>query len=150
VEIRIISLEKKKDNICLDESKCKVTFEVFFLVLYGFIPKGRAVNNVKTLRCLRDVVRRKYPEKWARNSWFLLYSSAFVYLPLARKNLDELDVTALEHPPYFQDFSQPEFIYFRDKKSVVKAHRFASAEEVTAKATRALTEVSKNGSQECF
>jgi hypothetical protein len=35
-------------------------------------------------------------------------------------------------------------------KSVLKGQRLASTGEVTAKATRALEDVSKNGFQECF
>jgi hypothetical protein len=42
------------------------------------------------------------------------------------------------------------FFLFLLLKSVLKGQGFASAEEVVAKATRALTEVSRNGFQECF
>jgi hypothetical protein len=49
------------------------------LVHYEFIPEGRTVNKeiyVEILCGLRDAVRKKQPEMWARNSWFLLHDNA--------------------------------------------------------------------------
>jgi hypothetical protein len=45
---------------------------------------------------------------------------------------------------------QPSFFLFPPLKVVLKRRRFASTEEVTTKATRALKEVLQNGFQECF
>jgi hypothetical protein len=42
------------------------------------------------------------------------------------------------------------FFLFSGLKRVLEGQRFASAEEVNTKATRALTEASKNGLQKCF
>jgi hypothetical protein len=53
-------------------------------------------------------------------------------------------VTALEH------LSPPGFFLFLQLTSVLKGQQFMSTEAVTAKGTRALREVSKNGYQECF
>jgi hypothetical protein len=66
------------------------------------------------------------------------------------KYLAKHNVTAVEHPPYFPDLSPPDVFLFLRPESNLKVQRFATAEEVTAQATRALTEVSKNGFQECF
>jgi hypothetical protein len=51
---------------------------------------------------------------------------------------------SMGHPPYSPDLPSPHFLLFLLIKSSLKG-RFAFAEEVTAKVTRALTEVSKNG-----
>jgi hypothetical protein len=57
---------------------------------------------------------------------------------------------ALEHPPYSPDISTPASVLYPRLKSISKGQRFANDEEVTAKATRAMSDVSKNGFQECF
>jgi hypothetical protein len=56
----------------------------------------------------------------------------------------------LQHPPYSLDSSPTGFFPFQLLKSVLKGQRFACAEEVCAKATRAVIEVSRNEFQECL
>jgi hypothetical protein len=57
---------------------------------------------------------------------------------------------ALEHLPYSPDLLQPDFFLFLQLKSVLNGQWFTSAKEVTAKVTRALAEILKNGYHECF
>jgi hypothetical protein len=117
-----------EENVGLREAYAvSCTLKVFFdaqgLVHYEFIPEVCTANKeiyVEVLCRLRNAVRRK----WARNSW-LLHDSAPAHRSLVvKKYLAKHDVTALEHPPYSTDLR---------------------AQEVTSKATRTLTEVSKNG-----
>jgi hypothetical protein len=56
----------------------------------------------------------------------------------------------LEHPLYSPNWSVPDFFLFPLLRCVLEGQRFASAEEVTRKATKALTELSKNCFHECF
>jgi hypothetical protein len=58
-------------------------------------------------------------------------------------------VTALEQSPYSPDLSAPDSLFCPLLKTCLKGQRFASAEEVAAKAI-AMTEVLRNGFQECF
>jgi hypothetical protein len=58
-------------------------------------------------------------------------------------------VTALKHPLFSQDLSPLDFFLLLTKNNL-KAQTFASAEEVTAKATRSLTEPQENGFQEYY
>lgn len=148
----------RKQKFPRDISKGKVMLEVFFdtqgLVHYEFIPEGRTVNRemyVDILRRLRDAVRRKRPEKWARNNWYLLHDNAPAHRSVMVLNyLARHNVTALQHPPYSPDLSPPDFFLFPRLKNHLKGRRFANADEVTANATRALRLVSQNGFQECF
>jgi hypothetical protein len=79
-------------------------------------------------------------EKLTRKSWFILHDNAPAYWSLvAKKYLAKHNVTVLEHQPYPLDLSQPDFL-FPWLNSVLKGQRYANAEEVTAKATRVLTE----------
>jgi hypothetical protein len=55
------------------------------------------------------------------------------------------NVTTLDHPLYSSVLSPPDFFLFPLIETLLKGQRFANAGEVTAKATRKLAEVSKNG-----
>jgi hypothetical protein len=47
------------------------------------------------------VVRRKHPEKWRTNSWFLLHDNAPAHRSVLVKDfLGKNNVTAVKHPPY--------------------------------------------------
>ncbi|KAJ4441895.1 hypothetical protein ANN_11755 [Periplaneta americana] len=140
-----------------DTSKGKVMLEVFFdsqgLIYHEFIPEGRTVTKelyVEILRRLRDAVRRKRPEKWVENNWFLRRDNAPAHRAIIVKNfLARHNITALDHPPYSPDLSPPDYFLFPRLKSHLKGRRF-NAEEVIVNATRALRRVSQNGFLACF
>ncbi|KAJ4443764.1 hypothetical protein ANN_05542 [Periplaneta americana] len=123
------------------------------LMHHEFIPEGRTVTKelyVETLRRLWDAVRRKRPEKWVENNWFLMHDNAPAHRAIIVKNfLARHNITALDHPPYSPDLSPPDYFLFPRLKSHLKGRRF-NAEEVIANATRALRRVSQNGFQACF
>ncbi|KAJ4438768.1 hypothetical protein ANN_14719 [Periplaneta americana] len=123
------------------------------LIHHEFIPEGRTVTKelyVETLRRLWDAVRRKRPEKWVENNWFLMHDNAPADRAIIVKNfLARHNITALDHPPYSPDLSPPDYFLFPRLKSHLKGRRF-NAEEVIASATRALRRVSQNGFQACF
>jgi len=69
------------------------------IIHYEFIPQGITVNKeiYTDISChLMDAVRRKHPEKWRTNSWFLLHDNALAYQSvlvkdfLANKNFTTL------------------------------------------------------------
>jgi hypothetical protein len=88
---------------------------------------------------------KEIPIKWEQISWFLLHENTPAHLSLVvKKYLAKHNVSALEH------VLPPDFFLFLQLKSVLKGQQFVRTEDVTANVTRALTEVSKNGFQECF
>ncbi|GBN05375.1 hypothetical protein AVEN_142317-1, partial [Araneus ventricosus] len=110
------------------------------------IPKGQSVNKELCLEIpkqLRDAIRRKRPEKWATNDWFLLHDNV-------KKYLDKHSVTTLEHPPYSPDLAPADFYLFPRLKMKLKGHRFVDSDEVIENAIKQLKVLSKNGFQECF
>ncbi|KAJ4436239.1 hypothetical protein ANN_18869 [Periplaneta americana] len=127
--------------------------EMTGLMHHEFIPEGRTVTKelyVETLRRLWDAVRRKRPEKWVENNWFLMHDNAPAHRAIIVKNfLARHNITALDHSPYSPDLSPPDYFLFPRLKSHLKGRRF-NAEEVIANATRALRRVSQNGFQACF
>ena len=68
---------------------------------------GEIVNKemyIDILLRLRDAGRRKRPEKWRTNSWFLLYDNAPAHRPVLFKDfLAKKNVTKVEHPSYTLD-----------------------------------------------
>jgi hypothetical protein len=84
-----------------------IFFDAQGFVQYEFIPEGRTVKEyvyIEILRRLRDTVRREYPEKWTRNSWFLLhYNAHALRLPVVKHSqcLARHSVMDVEHPSYF-------------------------------------------------
>ncbi|KAJ4449941.1 hypothetical protein ANN_01348 [Periplaneta americana] len=144
----------RKQKFPRDTSKGKVMLQVFFdsqgLIHHEFIPEGRTVTKelyVEIFRRLLDAVRRKRPEKWVENNWFLMHDNAPAHRAIIVKNfLARHNITALDHPPYSPDLSPPDYFLFPRLKSHLKGRRF-NAEEVIANATRALRRVSQNGFQ---
>jgi len=62
---------------------------------------------------LRDAVRRKRPEKWRTNNWFLLYDNAPAHRPVLFKDfLAKKNMTKLEHPPCTPDLAPGDFYLF--------------------------------------
>uniref|UniRef100_A0A182HWZ5 Mariner transposase n=1 Tax=Anopheles arabiensis TaxID=7173 RepID=A0A182HWZ5_ANOAR len=64
-------------------SKIKVMLTVFFdyrgVVHQEFLPKGQTVNKeyyLSVMRRLRNSIRRKRPDLWKNNSWFLHHDNA--------------------------------------------------------------------------
>jgi hypothetical protein len=65
------------------------------------------------LRCLRDAIIRKRPEKLRINIWFLLHDNAPAHQSLLVKDfLANNSVTALEFPQYSSDLAPADFCLF--------------------------------------
>ncbi|GBN03939.1 hypothetical protein AVEN_215441-1 [Araneus ventricosus] len=136
----------------------KVMVEIFFnydsVIQYEFIPEGQTVNKefyLEILKRLRDVVRRKRPEKWATNDWFLLHYNAPPDRALmVKKYLARHSVITLEHPPYSHDLAPSDFYVFPRLKMKLEGHRFVDLDEVIENAMKQLKDLSKNGFQDCF
>ncbi|GBO02352.1 hypothetical protein AVEN_108878-1 [Araneus ventricosus] len=112
--------------------------EVFFdydsVIHYEFIPEGQTVTKelyLEILKRLRDAIRRKRPEKWATNDWFLLHDNAPPHRALfVKKYLARHSVTTLEHPPCSPDLTPADFHLFPWLKMKLKGHCFVDSDEV--------------------
>jgi hypothetical protein len=66
--------------------------------------------------CVRDAVRKKCPEKWTQNSWFLLNDNTPAHQPLVVKEFFAMhNVMALGHLPCSPDLSLLVFLVFTTK-----------------------------------
>jgi hypothetical protein len=71
------------------------------------------------------VVRRKLPEKWVTNRWFLLHNNAPTHWSLLVKDFIAANsVTTLDHPPYSPELAAPDFYLFPQLKSALKGWHF--------------------------
>ena len=83
------------------------------------------------LRRLGDAVRRKRPEKWRNNSWFLLRDSAAAHrLGLVRDFLAKSNVSTQQHPPYYPDLASADSYLFCRLTSALKGRRFCDATDI--------------------
>jgi len=59
---------------------------------------------------LRDAVRRKRPEIWTNNSWFLLHDNVPAHRSvLVKDSLAKNKGTTLQHPPCSTDLAAADF-----------------------------------------
>jgi len=100
---------------------------------------------IDILRCLRDAVRKKRPEKWRTNSWFLLRDNAPAHRSVLIKNfLAKNNVTTLDLPPYYSDLPPRDFI------CSLNGRHFCDGTDIIKNATEELKRFLQNGFQECF
>ena len=106
---------------------------------------------IDVLRRLRDAVKRKYPEKWRINIWFLLHDNAPTHRSILVKDfLAKSNVTTLEHPPYSGGLVTAEFYLLPRLKSALKGTRFCDATDIITNATDELKRLSQICFHECF
>jgi hypothetical protein len=91
------------------------------------------------LHRLWDAVRRKRPEKWRINSWFLLHDNAPAHRSIFVKDfLANSNVTTLEHPPHSSDVVSADLYLFSGLKSELKGRRFCGATDIIINAMEEL------------
>jgi len=101
-------------------------------------------------RHLGVAVRRKRPEKWRANSWFLLPDNAPTHRSvLVKEVLAKSNVATLEHPPYSPDLSPADFYLFPRLKSALKGRSVCDATDVIKNATKELKRLLQNDFQGC-
>jgi len=89
-------------------------------------------------RRLRDAVKRKLPEKWGTNSWFLIHDNAPAHWSLLIKDFLAKNVTTLVHPAYFPHLAPADYYLFSRPKSTLKGRRFCDATNILKYATAEL------------
>jgi len=70
-----------------------------------FVPPGQTVNgkfHCEVLKRLREGIRRKRPDKWKKNNWFLHHDNAPARTSLVvRQFLTYKNITVIPHSPLF-------------------------------------------------
>jgi len=98
-----------------------------------------------------DAVRRKSPEKWTTNSWFLLHDNAPAHRSVLVKDfLANNYVTTLEHPPYSTQLAPADLYPLPRLKSALKGRRYCDVTDIIRNATEELKMISQNCFHGCF
>ncbi|CAK9816200.1 Mariner Mos1 transposase [Anthophora plagiata] len=139
-------------------SKIKVMLTVFFdyrgVVHYEFLPPGQTVNKeyyLSVMRCLREAIRKKRPELWRNNSWFLHHDNAPSHTALViRDHLSKNSTHIVPQPAYSPDLAPCDFWLFSKLKRPLRGHRFETVEEIQRESLRALKAIPEKDFFGCF
>jgi len=93
-------------------------------------------------------VRRKRPEKWTTNIWFLLHDNAPAHQAFVFKNfLAKNNATAPHHPPHSLDLAPANFHLSPRLKSEMQGRGFCYSTGVIKNATEELKRLNKMASR---
>jgi transposase len=141
-----------------NRSKIKVMLTIFFdyrgVVHYEFLPPGQTVNKeyyLSVMRRLREAIRKKRPELWKDNSWFLHHDNAPSHTALVlRDHFAKNSTHIVPQPPYSPDLAPCDFWLFPKLKRPLRGHRFDSIEEIQAESEKALKTIPEIDFNNCF
>jgi hypothetical protein len=103
------------------------------------------------LRRLWDAVRRKRPEEWKYNIWFLFHDNAAAHRSVLVKDcLEKSNVTTLEHLPHSPDLVPADFCLSLRLKLALNGRSFCNATDFNNNAREELESVTHNGFLESF
>jgi hypothetical protein len=105
------------------ESHVDGFFDIEGVVHYEFLHQGQTGNHwhyLEVLQHLRENVRRRTPQLWRNNSWFLHHDEPAHELLLILEFLANINTTVLLQPPYSPDLAPADFFLFPKLKSILK------------------------------
>lgn len=150
--------EAKPKQSRQSRSKIKVMLTVFFdyrgVVHNEFLPTGQTVNKeyyLGVMRRLREAIRKKRPDLWRDNSWFLHHDNAPSHTALIiRDHFAKTATHIVPQPPYSPDLAPCDFWLFPKLKRPLRGHRFESIEEIERESLRVLKALPENDYAACF
>ena len=159
--IKRISCERraKTEKITSKPVKNQSHVNCFFFYYRGvvhseFLPTGQTVNKeyyLSVMRRLREAVRRKRPDLWDNNSWFLHHDNAPSHTALVlRDHFVKTSTNIVPQPPYSPDLAPCDFWLFSKLKRPLRGHRFDSIEEIKTESLKALKAIPKEDFAKCF
>jgi hypothetical protein len=96
-------------------------FDIKDVVHHEFLHQGQTVNRryyCELLKCLREIVRRKRPQLWRNNFWFLQHNNVPAHtLLLICDFLANTNINVLPWPPYSPDLAPADVFLFHKLKS---------------------------------
>jgi hypothetical protein len=101
-----------------------VFFNIQGTVHKEFVPPGQTVNGnsyCEVLKQLREGIRRKHPDKWKKNNWFLHHDNAPAHTSfVVRQFLTSKNITVIPHPPICLTSPPCDFFLFPKMKLRLK------------------------------
>jgi hypothetical protein len=121
---KFVKTEKGAAGQVKCESHVDGVFDIEGVVHHEFLRQGQTVNHryyLEVMKCLRENVRRKIPELWRNNSWFLHHDNAPALASLLICDfLANTNTTVHPQLPYSLDVAPADFFLFPKLKSTLK------------------------------
>jgi len=139
-------------------SKIKVMLTVFFdyhgVVYSEFLPEGQTVNKeyyLNVMKRLRENIRRKRPDLWKDNSWFLHHDNAPSHKAIVvQEFLAKNSTNVIEQAPYSPDMAPCDFFLFPKLKLPLRGRRFESIEAIKENSLKELKAIPQWAYQRCM
>jgi len=104
-----------------------------------------------TVRCLRESVCRKWPEKRRDGDWILHHDNAPAHTShLVQQFLAKHGTAQLQQSPYSPDLAPCDFFLFPRLKKVLKGHQFEAMEDIKWNSTKTLLRHPARGVHKMF
>ncbi|XP_011263146.2 uncharacterized protein LOC105255530 [Camponotus floridanus] len=150
--------EAKPKRSRQSRSKIKIMLTAFIdyrgVVHSEFLPPGQTVNKeyyLSVMRRLREAIRKKRPELWANNSWFLHHDNAPSHTALVLRDFfAKNSIHIVPQPPYSPDLAPCDFWLFPKLKRPLRGNRFETIEEIQRESLRALKAIPEGDFNSCF
>ncbi|UYV83017.1 hypothetical protein LAZ67_22001780 [Cordylochernes scorpioides] len=103
------------------------------------------------MRCLREAVRLKRPERWQNNDWILHVGNARPHTAhVVLQFLAKHSTIQIPHPPYSPDLSPNDFFPYPKLKMNLKGRKFDNVDMIQAESKATLRNLSKSDFISCF
>ncbi|UYV63624.1 hypothetical protein LAZ67_2005052 [Cordylochernes scorpioides] len=103
------------------------------------------------MRCLREAVRLKRPERWQNNDWILHVGNARPHTAhVVLQFLAKHSTIQIPHPPYSPDLAPNDFFLYPKLKMNLKGRKFDNVDMIQAESKATLKNLSKSDFISCF
>ena len=131
-----------------------VFFDYRGVVHSEFLPEGQTMNKeyyLDVMKRLRENNRRKRPDLWKDNTWFLHHDNtpphkAIVVQEFLAKN----STNVIEQAPYSPDMAPYDFFLFLKLKLQLRGRRFESIEAIKENSLKKLKAIPQRAYQRCM
>ncbi|UYV80639.1 ADH5 [Cordylochernes scorpioides] len=97
------------------------------------------------MRCLREAVRLKRPERWQNNDWILHVGNARPHTAhVVLQFLAKHSTIQIPHPPYSPDLAPNDFFLYPKLKMNLKGRKFDNVDMIQAESKATLRNLSKS------
>ncbi len=102
----------------------------------------RAENYIEVLRCLKENIRRRRPDKWRTREFLLHHDNAPVHTTvLTLAFIGSNDIEMVPHPPYSPDLAPCDYFIFPRLKNMLRGHRHNNINDMKVAVNTALRNI---------
>ncbi|UYV65197.1 hypothetical protein LAZ67_3003551 [Cordylochernes scorpioides] len=142
----------EEQRICIKfcfKLKKKSDTETYELIKEAFGDAALSLTGLSVylgiMRCLREAVRLKRPERWQNNDWILHVGNARPHTAhVVLQFLAKHSTIQIPHPPYSPDLAPNDFFLYPKLKINLKGRKFDNVDMIQAESKATLRNLSKN------